>query len=433
MQKSAISTHLGWGIAALILLASVVTWVFVGGLVLSDSLRATPTLLPTIAILNSTPIVTQPAATDTLVPQATSTSTSAPTLTPSVTSTVTPTTALTAPATVDIAGTQPATLRAIAPPGCAIPSGWVPHQVVSGETLFGYQLGAGGKIDVNAIMVGNCLKSKLLTLGQTVYLPPGAAENAPKVDQISGGASLPQPTGLTRKPNCPCTITVHDGWRLEQIAAAVDRAPVGFTGRDFLAVTATGAPVPALGFLSSKPGDKSLEGFMLPGTYTLQNDTSAMAFRDVLLNAFGTAITPKIQADAATHGYTFWQVMVIASMVQRESWAEHEQKLIASVFYNRFKAGKAAGTTTTLQYALGRAGNWWPKVHGSMVNINSRYNMYIYGGLPPSVIANPGLTAILSAVYPAQTEYQYFNAKCGGGGNFYAKTWEEFEQGLKCP
>ena len=105
----------------------------------------------------------------------------------------------------------------------------------------------------------------------------------------------------------------------------------------------------------------------------------------------------------------------------------------ASVFHNRMAAGKGLASTVTLQYALGRPGNWWPRIVGNLVNTKSAYNTNLNAGLPPSPIDSPGLDAILAAVYPANTDYQYFSAICGGGGNFYARTFEEFKQGLQCP
>jgi UPF0755 protein len=314
---------------------------------------------------------------------------------------------------------------------CAPPDGWVAYTVEPGDTLFGFELGSKGQVNVAAIMQSNCLTSKLLAIGQVVYLPAGVAENSPKVEDI-GLSNATLPVGQTRVARCPCTLVIRPGWRLEQIATAIDSIPVGFSGRDFLATVAAGAPVPALDFLATRPGGKSLEGFMFPGTYAIENSTSAIQFRDMALNAFAANVGGQIQADAAARGLTFWQVIVMASIVQRESYSASEQKLIASVFYNRLAASKGLAATVTLQYALGRPGNWWPRVVGGMINTDSRYNTNIYPGLPPSPIANPGLEAIMAAVYPAQTEYQYFSGKCGGGGNFYARTFEEFKQGLAC-
>ena len=326
---------------------------------------------------------------------------------PAMTATIIPTPTDSTDNADDLATEAPPISAPSTPGGCAKPDGWTSYTVEPGDTLFGFQLGAKGQVDVAAIMAGNCLTSKVLAIGQAINLPPGAADNAPKIDD-GPAPSGAIPDGPSRTPHCPCTIVVREGWRLEQVAAEVDSVPVGFSGRDFMAATAPGAPVPDLAFLRSRPAGKSLEGFMFPGTYTLDNGTSAVQFRDMVLNAFAANVGDKVVADSAARGISFWQVIVLASIVDRESRAPSEQKLIASVFYNRLIANKGIAATVSLQYALGRPGNWWPRIVGSAINTDSPYNTNIYAGLPPSPIASPSLSAILAAVYPAQTELSIF-------------------------
>jgi LysM repeat protein len=418
-----------WHVAGAALALGLCAWLVVSGIVVIDSLSVS--LTPTAP---STPTAPRVAVYSTAVPTTTPILTSTPVVPPTIE--VMPAAAtLSTQATPTLyvlptlVSTQAATTGA-----CKPPEGWVAYSVQPGDTLFGFELGSKGQTNVAAIMAANCLTSKLLAIGQTIYLPPGTADNSPKIDDgpVAPGDGTALPAGPSRAANCPCTVVVRAGWRLEQIAAAIDKTPVSFSGRDFLATVASGAPVPDLAFLRSRPAGKSLEGFMFPGTYTLDNNTSAVQFRDMLLNAFAANVSPQVQADSAARGLTFWQIVVLASVVQRESYTLSEQKLIASVFYNRLAANRGIAATVTLQYALGQPGNWWPRIVGSTINTNSPYNTNIYLGLPPTPIASPGLDAILATVYPAQTDYQYFSAKCGGGGNFYARTWEEFEQGLKC-
>lgn len=426
---------------AIALVLGVGAWLLVGAVVILDSriVPATPTAAPVVIQVTATasPSPVPPTPTP-ILPTPTGLPTQAPTATlvpPTLVAdapTVSPTAAPVDPASA--AATAPATVSTGAA-SCTPPTGWVAYTVEEGDTLFGFQLGSDGQVDVNAIMQGNCLKNKLLSIGQTVFLPPGVAEKSPKVDDSAGPQSPGSPNlpgGPSRAANCPCTVIVRAGWRVEQIAAAVDKAPVSFTGQDFLATVAPGAPAPDLDFLRSRPAGKPLEGFMFPGTYTLDNGTSAVQFRDMMLAAFGGAVNGQIQADSAARGISFWEVVVLASVVQRESYASNEQKLIASTFYNRLAANKGIAATVTLQYALGRPGNWWPRIVGATINTKSPYNTNIYLGLPPTPISNPGLDAILAAVYPPQTNYQFFSAKCGGGGNFYTATYEEFLQQLKC-
>jgi len=405
----------------LLIASALLAWIVVAGIILLDSPPVpTPTTVRIVARNTIVPTVT-PLPTHTPSPTVT------PTLLPTLPPLTTPAIIVTLNTPTVAANTPAATAN-----GCPPSQGWIAYTIEPGDTLFGFELGSKGQVKVADIMAANCLKSTLLTLGQVIYLPPGVADNAPKVDDRPPAPAGSAGDQLTRKANCPCSITVRPGWRLEQIAAAVDSVAVGFSGRDFMAAVGPGAPIPDLEFLRSKPAGKSLEGFMFPGVYNLENSTTAVQFRDMLLNAFDAAVDGKIRADSVARGRSFWEIVVIASIIQRESYALHEQRLIASVFYNRLAANKGIQATVTLQYALGRPGNWWPRIVGNTINTDSPYNTNLYAGLPPSAISNPGLDAIRAAVYPEQTEYQYFSAKCEGGGNFYAKTYEEFKQGLAC-
>lgn len=314
------------------------------------------------------------------------------------------------------------------PPGengdCAPPDGWQIHYVLPGETLFAYVLGSGGTISTDDLRRANCLTSDLLQVGQPLYLPPGAAENVPSSDPV--GVPVAEQTG-PRVPNCDphCAISIRPGWRAEQIAAAIDQIPVGFWGTDFLAAIGPDAALPSHGFWTSRPSGRSLEGFFYPGTYELGNEDGAADFRDMLLAAFASVVSPDAEASAAAHGLTFYEALTLASIIQRESWAASEQALISSVFHNRLRTGSRLGATVTVQYVLGGPGNWWPRVSGGQVNTASPYNTYVNTGLPPGPISNPDIQAINAALSPPDTNFLYFTGNCRGSGNLYAATYDE--------
>jgi UPF0755 protein len=228
-------------------------------------------------------------------------------------------------------------------------------------------------------------------------------------------------------------VTVRAGWRREQIAAALDNLPVGFSGADFLAVTAAGASVPDHWFLRSRPPGASLEGFLFPGEYVIAPGTTAAAFRDALLAAFAANSAPEMEAAAAARGLNLWQAVNLASIIQREAYNANEQTMVAGVFHNRLARGNGLGASVTLQYAFGVPGDWWPRATRLNFNSDSPYNTNRFRGLPPTPISNPGTSALRAALYPAAHDYLYFSGKCGGGGNFYARTFEEFRAGLACP
>jgi LysM repeat protein len=314
--------------------------------------------------------------------------------------------------------------------GCTPPSGWVTYTVTTGDSLFGFQLGSQNTVTVDQIISANCLKSRFVNVGQLIYLPPGVAANAPKIDDSPGGSAGVLPAGAKRVAACPCKITVRSGWRREQIAAAVDQAKVRFTGGDYLAVTGANAAV-NFSFLADKPAGASLEGFLFPGTYTLDNQSSAQSFRDMQLRAFDSAVNGTLRADATKRGLSFYQTITLASIVQRESYAPVEQVKVASVMYNRMAKGMTLSATVTVQYMIGRSGAWWPTVKGSDLKNQNKYNTYIWKGVTPGPISNPDLGTITSTIYPAETPYLFFNGSCDGPGNYYAVTYAEFEAYLK--
>jgi hypothetical protein len=312
--------------------------------------------------------------------------------------------------------------------GCPAPEGWEVHYVEPGETLFAYVLGAistGTTITTRDVRSANCLTSDLLQIGQMLYLPADAAENAPPSEPVGAPAGVA--SSGPRAPMCDphCTISIRPGWRAEQIAAVIDSTPVGFWGADFLGAIASAGNLPSYAFLASRPSTASLEGFLLPGTYELANHTTAADFRDMLLAAFAAAYSGDMEFAASAQGLTFYQAVILASVIQRESWAPSEQVLISSVFHNRLRAGVPLGASVTTQYALGGPGNWWPRVAGGQINAPSPYNTNLNPGLPPAPIDSPGIDALRAALYPAVAGYMYFTGNCQGPGNLYATTYDE--------
>jgi LysM repeat protein len=411
-------------LAILAITFGALTWLLVGALVLrdliiSDSAPPQPTALARRSSATPIPLIAPPTETPTA------------TVTPSQTPTVTPSATLnyilvTATPRIEHSPTPPAQTAESAV--CTPPEGWQPYRVQAGDTLFGFALGSEGALDVQTIRQANCLTSDLLRIGQVLYLPPDVGERAPKLDDPSGGDAANQ----TRPSQCPCTITIRAGSRLEQIAEQLDRLPVGFRGRDFLAATAPGVPLPDYWFLRSKPADKSLEGYLLSGTYTITPEMNAAQFRDLILANFAANVPEAYEGMAAARGMTFWQALTLASIVQRESWDANDQRMVAGVFHNRLAAGQPLGATVTMMYALGRAGQWWYPSGRIDFRQAHPYNTLRNRGLPPSPICSPSLSVLAATLDPAPHDFYYFNIRCDGKGNFYARTYEEFRTGLQC-
>jgi UPF0755 protein len=235
---------------------------------------------------------------------------------------------------------------------------------------------------------------------------------------------------LTDSRSSQFPFRILEGWRLEEVAAAIDDNPYfAFSGQDFLNLVGAGAQVdPTFAAQIGLPSGASLEGFLFPDTYQLPAEVTPSMLRDILTQAFLDEVGTQLPQDAAAQGLNLYQVVTLASIVQREAVHPDEQPLIASVYRNRLAIGQRLEADPTIQYAIGyRDGRWWPSITAANYSdVISPYNTYLNDGLPPSPIANPGITAIQAAVYPTQSDYYYFRADCRSDGyHDFATTFEE--------
>ncbi len=139
---------------------------------------------------------------------------------------------------------------------------------------------------------------------------------------------------------------------------------------------------------------------------------------------FRRNFTPEMREKAQRLGLTLAQAVTLASIVEKESGLPSEGPEIASVYLNRLKRGMRLQADPTVIYALRRDRKWTGTLYRSDYAYDSPYNTYVYAGLPPGPICNPGLNALKSAVAPARTDYLYFVADSSGGHRF-SRTFEE--------
>lgn len=235
---------------------------------------------------------------------------------------------------------------------------------------------------------------------------------------------------LTDSRNSFIPFRILEGWRIEEIAAAIDANRLfGFTGVDFLAAVGRGAVVdPVLRQQLGLPEGASLEGFLFPDTYQLPPEITPEGLRDTLAETFLSRIEPQLISDATTQGLNLYEVVTLASIIQRESVHDDENPRISSVYRNRLDIGQKLDADPTVQYGIGfRGGAWWPQItQDDYTQAVHPYNTYLIPALPPGPIANPGLSAIRAAVYPETTDFFYFRAACDGSGyHNFARTFEE--------
>jgi UPF0755 protein len=235
---------------------------------------------------------------------------------------------------------------------------------------------------------------------------------------------------LTDSRNSQFAFRILEGWRIEEVAEAIDDNPYfSFTGAEFLALVGTGANVDA-GFASTVglPPGASLEGFLYPDTYQLPAIVTPTMLRDILLQTFAEKVGVQLPIDAVAQGFTLYQMVTLASIVQREAIHIDEQPMIAGVYRNRLAIDMRLEADPTVQYGIGfRDGSWWPRItQFDYTNAVSSYNTYLNSGLPPGPIANPGVSAIQAAVYPTSSDFYFFRADCRTDGyHDFGRTFEE--------
>lgn len=169
---------------------------------------------------------------------------------------------------------------------------------------------------------------------------------------------------------------------------------------------------------------KSLEGFLFPDTYSIEVKTSENQLVKLMLKRFDKEVMSFWKKAKKDTSYSLFEIITLASIIQKEAALKEEMPIVSSVFRNRLNIHMKLDACTTVKYALEHPTK---KVYYDQLKYDSPYNTYIYGGMPPGPICNPGMDAIRAAVYPVETAYLYFVANKDGSHTF-SKSLEEHNQ-----
>ena len=226
------------------------------------------------------------------------------------------------------------------------------------------------------------------------------------------------------------TVSFPEGWRAEEIAELLTAEEI-MDGSLFLATVRQGVGVDHP-LLADRPAGVSYEGYLFPDTYRLPVRATPEDLISRMLDNMAAKIPANAIELASAQGYTFHEILIIASIVEREAVIATERPTIASVYLNRINQGMYLQADPTVQYAMGYqtdTGQWWktPVTLEEYSEVNSPYNTYLNPGLPPGPISNPGASSISATLQPAQTSYLFFMGCGGEGAHLFAEDFDNHQ------
>jgi UPF0755 protein len=270
---------------------------------------------------------------------------------------------------------------------------------------------------------GVILRRRLVALGVLLAALLGVGFALASVR--GGDASKPATTAVVA-PN-PFRIIFPEGFTRDDMADRVaDVAKIAehergkeprLTKAGYLAATAGRRSVP--GF-----GRHPLEGFLFPATYQFTARTTGAQLARNQLSAFRKSWRSLDLAYARSKNLTPYDVLIIASMVEKEAVAPDERPKIARVIYNRLHARMTLGIDATIRYGLHVPGT--ESLRESQLNSDNPYNTRTHAGLPPTPIANPGLASLQAAAHPVEGDWLYFVRKPDKVHHFFTASEREF-------
>jgi peptidoglycan lytic transglycosylase G len=218
------------------------------------------------------------------------------------------------------------------------------------------------------------------------------------------------------------TVTIPEGLSRNEISPLARQAGIG---GDYLKASVRSPDLRPNRF-GAQGRARNLEGFLFPATYELKAGASARDLAAQQLAAFKQRIGGMDMGYARKKNLTIYDVLIIASMIEREVAVPKERPLVAAVIYNRLRDGMPLGIDATTRFALNQ---WTKPLTVSELENPSPYNTRINAGLPPGPIGNPGIASIRAAAHPASVDYLFYVVKPGTcGEHAFSSTEAEFSR-----
>jgi UPF0755 protein len=219
-------------------------------------------------------------------------------------------------------------------------------------------------------------------------------------------------------------LTFPEGLTIREMSVIFERSGLG-AAADFEKAASDGSLVSAID--ADAP---DLEGYLFPDTYALSRTAGAPATVRAMVDRFRSSFTAELRAEAEQRNMSLREVVTLASLIEKETAAADERRLVSAVYHNRIARRMPLQCDPTVIYALMRAGRWRGNITRQDLQIDSPYNTYRYAGLPPGPIASPGRASLEAAVRPADVPYLYFVSR-NDGTHVFASTLAEHNRNVQ--
>jgi UPF0755 protein len=218
-------------------------------------------------------------------------------------------------------------------------------------------------------------------------------------------------------------VTLIEGLTLEETAAAI--AAAGFGDEEvLLREMARGERIHQL-----DPEARTLEGYLYPDTYHFARGTTEVEIVDTLVDTFVRRFRREVEPLLVGDSRTVREIVILASIVEKEARLEEERDIIASVYANRLRIGMALQADPTVIYAMKQLGTWDGNIRRRDLKLDSPYNTYVYPGLPPGPICSPRMANLAATARPADTPYFYFVSR-NDGSHVFSRNYAEHRRNV---
>ncbi len=211
------------------------------------------------------------------------------------------------------------------------------------------------------------------------------------------------------------SVTIPEGATLKEIAELFSRQ-CGVEKEEFLQLARDSVYVRSFGIQAS-----SLEGYLFPDTYLVSYEVKPREIIQRMVDRFFQIFNQEFKERAEKIGLSIEKAVILASLVEKEAIYTEEEPVISGVYHNRLNAKSLLQCDATIQYILPERKS---RLTYRDLKVDSRYNTYIYKGLPPGPIGSPGKSSIRAALWPEDTRYWYFVAR-GDGTHIFSRTLRE--------